>query len=157
MGQERSRIFPGIDLTLNLIDCIFWMAVGVNKNTRNVFSSQTDKTSEINMEIVSTCFCFTIIRSSLMRKIQENSADRIFPKSFFFLYKNRVDHLEIQRIDEGINSTRNFSISLLQIHPLIGRALSSGLLLVNPCLVSCVANSSITCVHCTVSSVICCF
>ena len=100
---------------------------------------------------------FTIIRSSLMRKIQENSADRIFPESFFVLYKNRVDHLEIQRIDEGINSTRNFSISLLQIHPLIGRALSSGLLLVNLCLVSCVANSSITCVHCTVSSVICCF
>ena len=43
VGQERSGIFPGIDLTLSLIDCIFWMAVGVNKNTRSVFSSQTDE------------------------------------------------------------------------------------------------------------------
>ena len=157
MGQERSRIFPGIDLTLDLIDCIFWMAVGVNKNTRNVFSSQTDKTSEINMEIVSI-YLFLFYHHQIVTHEEDPGkfCGQNISWKFLFLVKTELIILRF-RIDEGINSTRNFSISLLQIHPLIGRALSSGLLLVNPCLVSYVATSSITCVHCTVSSVICCF
>ena len=41
--------------------------------------------------------------------------------SWKFLYLVKTELIILRfRIDEGINSTRNFSISLLQIHPLIG-------------------------------------
>ena len=75
LGQERSGNFLGIDLTSNLIDCIFWMAGGVNKNTKNASQkSNCDAFSEINIEIVSTLF-FVFHHYQIVSQLHQKSQD----------------------------------------------------------------------------------